>query len=156
LAETTPGPLILVTQFVGFLAAWRHASGMDALLAGTLGGVLTTWVMFAPSFLWIFLLAPWVERLRSNSRVAAALRGITAAVVGVIAFLATWFALRLLFGELRNVESFGLVFQLPVWSSVNPAAIGLSAVAAMLLFMARLGLFSVVALSALGGWLVTL
>ena len=156
LAETTPGPLILVTQFVGFLAAWRHASGLDPLLAGSLGGLLTTWVMFAPSFLWIFLLAPWVERLRSNIRVAAALRGITAAVVGVIAFLATWFALRLLFAELREVDRFGLALQLPVWSSVNLAAVGLSLAAAALLFLLRWGLFSVVALSALGGWLLSL
>ncbi len=156
LAETTPGPLILVTQFVGFLAAWRHASGLDPLLAGSLGGLLTTWVMFAPSFLWIFLLAPWVERLRSNIRVAAALRGITAAVVGVIAFLATWFALRLLFVELREVERFGLSIELPRLSSVDPAAVGLSLAAAALLFVLRLGLFSVVALSALGGWLLSL
>ncbi|TVS11587.1 MAG: chromate efflux transporter [Wenzhouxiangella sp.] len=156
LAETTPGPLILVTQFVGFLATWRHASGMDPLLAGSLGGVLTTWVMFAPSFLWIFLLAPWVERLRSNMRVAAALRGITAAVVGVIAFLAGWFALRLLFSELREVSLFGLVLELPIWSSVDPAAVGVSLAAAILLFLFRLGLFSVVALSAMGGWILTL
>ena len=156
LAETTPGPLILVTQFVGFLAAWRHASGLDPLLAGSLGGLLTTWVMFAPSFLWIFLLAPWVERLRSNVQVAAALRGITAAVVGVIAFLATWFGLRLLFGELRQVEGFGLAVQLPVLASIDPLAVSLSLVAAVLLFVLRLGLFSVVALSALGGWLLSL
>ncbi len=156
LAETTPGPLILVTQFVGFLAAWRHASGLDPLLAGSLGGLLTTWVMFAHSFLWIFLLAPWVERLRSNVQVAAALRGITAAVVGVIAFLATWFGLRLLFGELRQVEGFGLAVQLPVLASIDPLAVSLSLVAAVLLFVLRLGLFSVVALSALGGWLLSL
>ena len=156
LAETTPGPLILVTQFVGFLATWRHSSGLEPLLAGSLGGLLTTWVMFAPSFLWIFLLAPSVERLRFNVRVAAALRGITAAVVGVIAFLAVWFGLRLLFVELREVAGFGLDLQLPVWSSVDPAALGLSLVAAVLLFVFRMGLFSVVALSALGGWLLSL
>ncbi|MGY6555291.1 MAG: chromate efflux transporter [Wenzhouxiangella sp.] len=152
LAETTPGPLILVTQFVGFLAAWRHASGLDPLLAGSLGGMLTTWVMFAPSFLWIFLLAPWVERLRANQPIAAALRGITAAVVGVIAFLALWFALRLLFGELAVVESLGLSIDVPVLSALNPAALGLSLFAASLLFGLRLGLFSVVVLSALAGW----
>jgi len=89
-------------------------------------------------------------------RVTAALRGITAAVVGVIGFLATWFALRLLFGELREIEAFGLAVQLPVLSSVNPAAVGLSLAAAALLFWLRLGLFSVVALSALGGWLLSL
>lgn len=155
LAETTPGPLILVTQFVGFLAAWRHAGGLDALLAGSLGGLLTTWVMFAPSFLWIFLLAPWVERLRANQPIAAALRGITAAVVGVIAFLAVWFGLRLLFGELATVETLGLSIDLPVLANLNPAALGLSLLAAGLLFGLRLGLFSVVGLSALAGWALT-
>lgn len=155
LAETTPGPLILVTQFVGFLAASRSAGALEPLLAGSLGGLLTTWVMFAPSFLWIFLLAPWVEGLRANLQVAAALRGITAAVVGVIAFLAVWFALRLLFGELREVEVFGRGVQMPVPASLDPAALGLSVAAAVLLLVARLGLFSVIALSALGGWLLS-
>ena len=156
LAETTPGPLILVTQFVGFLAAWRHATGLDPLLAGSLGGLLTTWMMFAPSFLWIFLFAPWVERMRAHPGLAAALRGITAGVVGVIAFLATWFALRLLFGELRELAGFGLSPQVPVLSSIDPVAVALSLGAAVLLFGLRLGLFRVVALSALGGWLLTI
>lgn len=155
LAETTPGPLILVTQFVGFLAAWRQAEGLDPLLAGSLGGMLTTWVMFAPSFLWIFLLAPWVERLRTNQRIAAALRGITAAVVGVIAFLAVWFALRLLFDDLYTFETLGLSIDVPVLSALNPAALGLSLFAAGLLFGLRLGLFKVVMLSALAGWMLT-
>lgn len=152
LAETTPGPLILVTQFVGFLAAWRQADGLDPLLAGSLGGVLTTWVMFAPSFLWIFLLAPWVERLRAHQRIAAALRGITAAVVGVIAFLAVWFALRLLFDELRGVQLLGVSAELPVLSSVQPWAIALSSVALVLLFVLRLGLLSTVLTMSLLGW----
>lgn len=154
LAETTPGPLILVTQFVGFLAAWRHASGLDPLLAGSLGGMLTTWMIFAPSFLWIFLLAPWVERLRSNVRIAAALRGITAAVVGVIAYLAVWFALRLLFGELATLELALVRIDVPVLSSVQPWAVLLSAVAMLLLFVLRIGLFSAVLIMSVLGWLV--
>lgn len=153
LAETTPGPLILVTQFVGFLAAWREHGALPALLAGSLGAGLTTWMMFLPSFFWIFLMAPWVERLRHNAAAAAALRGITAAVVGVIANLAVWFALRLLFDELRAIEGLGMSLTLPVWSSLDPVALVLSLAAAGLLFLTRLGLFGVVGLAALAGWL---
>ena len=92
MAETTPGPLIMVTQFVGFLAAWREPGGMPPLLAATLGGLLTTWVTFTPCFLWIFFGAPFVEALRSDKALGAALGAITAAVVGVILNLAVWFA----------------------------------------------------------------
>ena len=94
LAETTPGPLIMVMQFVGFLAAYRHPGALDPLLAGTLGGLLATWVTFVPCFLWIFAGAPYVERLRANRALAAALAGITAAVVGVILNLGVWFAIH--------------------------------------------------------------
>ena len=94
LAETTPGPLIMVTQFVGFLAAYRNPGPLDPLLAGTLGGLLTTWVTFVPCFLWIFAGAPHVERLRQNRALSAALAGITAAVVGVILNLGLWFAIH--------------------------------------------------------------
>jgi chromate transporter len=153
LAETTPGPLILVTQFVGFLAAWREHGPLSPLLAGSLGAGLTTWMMFVPSFFWIFLMAPWVERLRHHRGAAAALRGITAAVVGVIANLAVWFALRLLFDERQSIQTLGLDLALPVWSTLNPVALALSLAAAGLLFLTRLGLFSVVGLAALAGWL---
>jgi len=156
LAETTPGPLILVTQFVGFLAAWREHGGLHPLLAGSLGAGLTTWMMFLPSFFWIFLMAPWVERLRHHAGAAAALRGITAAVVGVITNLAVWFGLRVLFGELQSVEVFSTSLPVPVWSSINLTAVGLSLAAALLLFLTRLGLFGVVGLAALAGWLVGL
>lgn len=151
LAETTPGPLILVTQFVGFLATWRHHGMLDPLLAGSLGGILTTWVIFAPSFLWIFLFAPFVERLRSNQRISGALRGITAAVVGVIANLAAWFAINLLFSETTPVDRFGLDFERPVAASVDPWALALTAMATMLLFLTRLGLVgTVLTMAALG------
>jgi chromate transporter len=155
LAETTPGPLILVTQFVGFLAAWREHGAIHPLLAGSLGAGLTTWMMFLPSFFWIFLMAPWVERLRHHQGAAAALRGITDAVVGVIANLAVWFALRLLFEEMRLVEGMGVALSLPVWASVDPVAVALCAASAGLLFLSRVGLFGVVGLAAAAGWLVT-
>jgi chromate transporter len=155
LAETTPGPLILVTQFVGFLAAWREHGPLSPLLAGSLGAGLTTWMMFVPSFFWIFLMAPWVERLRHHQGAAAALRGITAAVVGVIANLAVWFGLRLLFTELQTIDGLGMSLSLPVLNSINPVAVLLSLAAAGLLFLTRLGLFGVVGLAALAGWLAT-
>jgi chromate transporter len=109
LAETTPGPLILVLQFVGFLAAYQ-APGTDApMLAGLLAACLTVWVTFVPCFLWIFLGAPYVESLRDNRALSAALAAITAAVVGVIAHLALWFALHALFAEVTTRTFFGPV-----------------------------------------------
>ena len=156
LAETTPGPLVLVTQFIGFLAAWRNPGMLEPLFAGSLGGILTTWVIFAPSFLWIFLLAPHVEKLRGNARISGALRGITAAVVGVIANLAAWFALNLLFAESTTIQRFSLDFNLPVPASLDPWALGLTAIATGLLFLARLGLIGTVLVMALLGWLVSL
>lgn len=92
LAETTPGPLIMVVQFVGFMGAWQNPDGLSPLLAATLGSLLTTWVTFTPCFLWVLLGAPYIERLRGNRHLAAALSAVTAAVVGVILNLAVWFA----------------------------------------------------------------
>ena len=109
MAETTPGPLIMVTQFVGFLGAYRDAGALNPLAAATLGAVLTTWVTFLPCFLWIFLGAPFIERLRGNKALTGALSGITAAVVGVIANLGAWFALHALFGEVREVPPLPVV-----------------------------------------------
>lgn len=134
MAETTPGPLIMVTQFVGFMGALRDAGGLPPLLAGTLGGLLTTWVTFAPCFLWIFLGAPFIERLRDNQTLSAALTAITAAVVGVIANLAVWFGLHVLFAELRPVGR--LALELPVLSSLDPwaALLTIAALVAVLRF----------------------
>lgn len=155
LAETTPGPLILVTQFIGFLAASRDPGTMlDPLLAGSLGAALTTWMVFAPSFLWIFLFAPRVEKLRGTARVSAALTGITAAVVGVIANLAAWFAFNLLFAESRPIDRLGLDFNLPVVSSIDAWALTLTALAAILLFLTRLGLVGTVLTMATLGLLI--
>ena len=102
LAETTPGPLILVTQFVGFLAAFRDAAPFSPVIAGVLGAAMTTWVTFVPSMLWIFAGAPFIEQLRANQRLSGALAAITAAVVGVILNLSVWFALHVLFGEVTE------------------------------------------------------
>jgi chromate transporter len=97
LAETTPGPLIMVVQFVGFMGAWQHPDGLVPWLAATLGALLTTWVTFTPCFLWVLVGGPHIERLRGNARLAAALSAVTAAVVGVILNLAVWFALQVFF-----------------------------------------------------------
>src|SRR5688572_29040574 len=128
MAETTPGPLIMVTQFVGFLGAARHATGMPPMLAGILGGLLTTWVTFVPCFLWIFLGAPFSERLRGNRALAAALAAITAAVVGVILNLALWFGLHVLFGQVREVRAAPLSLEVPIVSTLDWPALGLTAV----------------------------
>ena len=151
MAETTPGPLILVTQFVGFMGAFRDAGAMPALLAGTLGGLLTTWVTFLPSFLMIFLGAPFIERLRDNRLLTAALTAITAAVVGVILNLAVWFGLHLLFDDLRAVAMPGLRLELPVWSSLSLPAAVLSLAALVAVFGVRAGPVTVLAGSAFGG-----
>jgi chromate transporter len=109
LAETTPGPLIMVLQFVGFMGGWHHPGALPPLLAATLGALITTWVTFVPCFLWIFLGAPYIERLRGNPRLSAALAAVTAAVVGVILNLAVWFGLHVIFPAGRGVDWFALI-----------------------------------------------
>lgn len=151
MAETTPGPLIMVTQFVGFMGAFREATGLSPLAAGTLGGVLTTWVTFTPCFLWIFLGAPFIERLRDNAVLTAALSAITAAVVGVILNLAVWFALHVVFDEVRTIGSFGLDLDMPVWSSINLAAAALVLAALVAVFQLKLGPVTVLAGCAMAG-----
>jgi chromate transporter len=140
LAETTPGPLIMVLQFVGFLAGFRDPGALHPLIAGTLGGLLATWVTFAPCFLWIFAGAPYVETLRNNKALSAALAAITAAVVGVILNLAIWFAVHVIFARVREISFGPIRFDAPVFSSVNIWALALStaAVIAMLVFKARM------------------
>ncbi|WP_324751353.1 chromate efflux transporter [Sphingomonas sp. LY54] len=150
LAETTPGPLIMVTQFVGFLGAYRDPGGLPPLLAGTLGGLLTTWVTFLPCFLWIFAGAPWIERLRENRALAGALAAITAAVVGVILNLAVWFAIHFLFARVTE-RRFGP--DIPDWASLDPLAALLSAAALVAVFRFRIGMIPVLAGSALLGFL---
>jgi chromate transporter len=151
MAETTPGPLIMVLQFVGFMAAYGNPGPLPPLLAATLGGLLATWVTFAPCFLWIFLGAPFVERLRGNAALSAALSAITAAVVGVILNLAAWFAVHSWFNETRPVTSFGLDVDLPVLASVDPWAVALSILAAAMIFAFRIGMLVTLAVSAAAG-----
>ena len=137
LAETTPGPLIMVVQFVAFVGAYRHPGGLDPWIAATIGALLTTWVTFVPCFIFIFLGAPYVERLRGNQSLSAALNGITAAVVGVIANLAVFFALHTLFGETSRVRVGPAELAVPELSSVRWTAVVIAVVAAVLLFRLR-------------------
>jgi len=143
MAETTPGPLIMVLQFVGFMAAYRDPGTLSPMLAATLGGLLATWVTFTPCFLWIFLGAPFIETLRGNKGLAGALSAITAAVVGVILNLSIWFALHTVFRATTPVRSFGLSFDLPVASSVDLPALVLAIAAAIAIFRFNLGMLTV-------------
>jgi chromate transporter len=151
LAETTPGPLIMVTQFVGFMGAYRQAGDMPPLLAGVLGGLLTTWVTFTPCFLWIFLGAPFVEALRGAKALNAALAAITAAVVGVILNLAIWFGLHVLFQETRALKAWGLELDWPVLGSLDVTALGLTLAAAVAIFRFKVGVIPVLTACALAG-----
>jgi chromate transporter len=151
MAETTPGPLIMVVQFVGFMAAFRDAGGMPPMLAATLGGLLATWVTFAPCFLWIFAGAPYIETMRGNKALAGALSTITAAVVGVILNLSIWFALHTLFRQAIEIRRFGLAFEAPVLSSVDGPALMLAIVAAIAIFRFKVGMLSVLAASCAAG-----
>jgi chromate transporter len=137
MAETTPGPLIMVLQFVGFLGAYRDPGGMSPLLAATLGGLLATWVTFTPCFLWIFLGAPVIERLRNNLAVAGALSAITAAVVGVVLNLAVWFALHTLFRRTTVLAVGPISFDAPVLSTIDPWAAILAVGAVLAVFVLR-------------------
>jgi chromate transporter len=145
MAETTPGPLIMVTQFVGFMGAFRHSGALPPMLAGTLGGLLTTWVTFVPCFLWIFLGAPYIERLRGNQALSAALSAITAAVVGVVLNLAIWFALHVLFAELKEVHTLGMSVDVPTLASINLPSLILSAAAVLAVFRFKIGIMPVLA-----------
>lgn len=151
MAETTPGPLIMVVQFVGFMAAFRDAGGLPPTLAATLGGLLATWVTFAPCFLWIFAGAPYIETMRGNKALAGALSAITAAVVGVILNLSIWFALHTLFRQTVEIKRFGLAFEAPVLSSVDGAALMLAISAAIAIFRFKVGMLSVLAASCAAG-----
>jgi chromate transporter len=150
MAETTPGPLIMVVQFVAFLGAARQG-GMDPLLAGTIGAVLVTWVTFAPCFLWIFLGAPFSERLRGNRALGAAMSAITAAVVGVILNLALWFGLHALFGEVAEYRGWGLRVDVPILASLDPAALVLTLAALIAVFRFRVGTLKTIAGAAAAG-----
>ncbi|WP_288287785.1 chromate efflux transporter [uncultured Sphingobium sp.] len=156
MAETTPGPLIMVLQFVGFMGAYRDPGMLHPLIAGTLGGLLATWVTFIPCFLWIFLGAPFIERLRGNAAVAGALSAITAAVVGVILNLAIWFAIHTIFREVRPFAAGPLRFDVPVLASVDLWALLLSAVAILAMLRFKAGAIPTLAATSAAGVLLYL
>jgi chromate transporter len=151
LAETTPGPLILVTQFVGFLAAFRVPAPFSATVGGILGAAMATWTVFAPSFLWIFAGAPFIEDLRRNRKLAGALAAITAAVVGVILNLAVWFALNVLFRDVTQLSSGLFRWFVPDVATVDIGAVALTVIAAVLVFVVHLGLIPVIGIMAVLG-----
>ena len=158
MAETTPGPLIMVVQFVGFMAAYHQAGDWPAILAGVAGGLLASWVTFTPCFLWVFLGGPYVERLHHAPALAGALRGISAAVVGVILNLGVWFALHTLFRQQHPIAGWEGVLHLdiPVWSSLNVTSLGLVVGALLALFWLRIGMMTVLGLGAALGIALTL
>jgi chromate transporter len=145
MAETTPGPLIMVLQFVGYMAAYRDPGALSPMLAGTLGGLLATWVTFTPCFLWIFLGAPFIEVIRGNKGLASALSAITAAVVGVVLNLAVWFAIHTIFRKTIPVHGFLMDFDAPELASVDPWALGLSVAAAIAIFRFNVGMIPTLA-----------
>jgi chromate transporter len=152
LAETTPGPLILVLQFVGFLAGYRDTGVLGGVPGGFFGALLTVWVTFAPCFAWIFLGAPFVERLHDQPRLKGALAAVTAAVVGVIANLALWFGLRVAFERVAMVTSGPFTFGIPDAGSLVPDAVALSALAAVCLFVLKLGVVRTLGITAAAGF----
>ena len=151
LAETTPGPLIMVLQFVGFLAAYRFAEPLNPWVAATLGALLTTWVTFLPSFLFIFLGAPYMESLRRHRGLNAALSCVTAAVVGVILNLSIWFAIHTLFGRVNRIDVGPLHLDVPEWTTIEPGAVLLSVAAFIALTRYKLGMVWVLLLAVLVG-----
>ncbi|MCF3973887.1 chromate efflux transporter [Paracoccus salsus] len=151
MAETTPGPLIMVLQFVGFMAAFRDAGWDNALLAGTAGGLLATWVTFAPCFAWIFLGAPYMETLRRDPRLASALSAVTAAVVGVILNLAVWFAMHVIWRQTVSLTPGPLRMELPLPATLDPVAAMLSVLALAAIFALRLGMGATLSLAAAAG-----
>jgi chromate transporter len=141
----------MVLQFVGFMAAFRDPGGLSPLWAGTLGGLLATWVTFTPCFLWIFLGAPFIETLRGNKALAGALSAITAAVCGVILNLAVWFAIHAIFREVRPIRGYGLMFDAPVLASANVWALALAVAAILAIFRFKIGMIWTLSGSCLAG-----
>ena len=151
MAETTPGPLIMVLQFVGFMGAFRDPGALSPLAAGVFGGLLATWVTFVPCFLFIFLGAPFIEALRGNKALHGALSAITAAVVGVILNLAIWFAIHTIFHQTREVSAYGMRFDAPVLTSVDVWALVLSVAAIVAIFRFKAGVIPTLAASCAAG-----
>jgi chromate transporter len=153
MAETKPGPLIQVVQFVGFMGAFRNPAPFDPMTAAILGSLITTWVTFVPCFLWIFLGAPYIERLRGNRLLSSALSAITAAVVGVVLNLAVWFALHVLFASINESTVYGIRLMVPDIQSLDPASFLIAAAAFIMLFKFKLGMLKTLLLTALAGFI---
>lgn len=151
LAESTPGPLIMVTQFVGYLAAFRTPEPFSPMVAGMLGAALTTWVTFAPCFLWIFALAPWMDQMQRAQPVKGGLAAVTASVVGVIANLALWFALHVIFARVAVVETGLLRFQWPDFAALDWRAALIAAIAGLLIFRLKAGIITTLVVAAAAG-----
>src|SRR4051794_7355674 len=156
MAETTPGPLIMVVQFVGFIAAYRDPGALPPMLAGVCGGLLASWCTFVPCFLFIGLGAPFIEKLRDNKPLSGALAGITAAVVGVILNLAIWFALHTWFREAWHFRGFGFSFDAPILNTVDPWAVLLSIAAIIAIFRFKVGMITTLAACSAAGLLLYL
>ena len=154
LAETTPGPLILVLTYVGFIAAFQSPGALPPLVAGLVGASLTTWVTFIPCFLWIFLGAPYIERLRANPALSGALSAIGAAVVGVILNLTVWFALQTLFGHVGEVQFGPVRMSWPELATLDWRALLLAIIAMVAMFRLNIGMVPTLALSAMLGLLL--
>lgn len=148
LAETTPGPLIMVVQFVGFLGAYRNPGGLDPVVAGIVGSAITVWVTFVPCFLWIFLGAPYVESIRRLRRLRDALSAITAAVVGVVVNLSVWFALHVVFGVVDERHVGPVRLLVPDMATLDVAALVLAAGSMIAMFRLHWGLARTLAASA--------
>jgi chromate transporter len=151
LAESTPGPLIMVTEFVGFIGAYRNPGTLDPVVAGCLGALVATWATFAPCFLWIFLGGPYIERLRGNRALTTTLSAVTAAVVGVILNLAVTLAIQTLFDRVRVVRLLGGPVPVPVWSTLDPFAAVVAAASFVALWRFRINVLWVVGAAAVAG-----
>lgn len=151
MAETTPGPLIQVVQFVAYMGAFREAGALDPFTAGILASVLVTWVTFVPCFLWIFLGAPYVENMRDNKTVSAALSAVTAAVVGVMMNLAIWFAVHVAFADVETVSRYGMQLLIPNWGTIDFASVALAAGAFIAMLRFKIGMMPVILSCALLG-----
>jgi chromate transporter len=156
MAETTPGPLIMVLQFVGFMAAYRNPGTLAPMVAGTLGGLVATWVTFTPCFLWIFLGAPFIEKLRGNKALNGAMSAITAAVVGVVLNLSIWFAIHTLFRETVPIRAFPFWFDAPRPASIDLWALALSVAAAVAIFRFKVGMIQTLVGCCVAGMLLPL
>lgn len=151
LAETTPGPLILVVQFVGFLGAFRNPGLLDPMLAGILGALMTAWVTFVPCFLWIFLGAPHIEKLAENRRLSEGLSIILSAVVGVVFNLVVWFSLHVLFLEMNEIGWGVMTFLVPNLASIHYMTLFMISLAFVLMFRFKMGMIKTLFLCAILG-----